>query len=264
MAVARSSSTAPSGSTSLSGTRTTAFVESKLRRRWSDFQDESEGEGTDDETESTSTGGLSLETTLVEACTTDTVCEAAIASEPSRPRLRTPLSADAPEFVPTLTMQCPLVGTFYLTAETPEMRPPPREELRRAAPPPEASEEVWQCRIMQRQKAVQAGMELEAYRWYASLSPCDKRRDLVQPMPDPMDRTLSKRRWKYLVQNWRVSIAELYAEEQECSTAMTVALSDECQSEATTETGGASPTGEDDAASLGSGSRSSRTFVFSP
>jgi len=97
---------------------------------------------------------------------------------------------------------------------------------------PEATEEEWQHRVEVREKSVAISKETAVYQWYSSLKPREAR-DNGEPMtPDPTDRTVSKRRWKYLVQCWRTSMHSMYIEEEGGHS------TDDWASTATTEIGG--------------------------
>merc|ERR1719150_2053090 len=78
---------------------------------------------------------------------------------------------------------------------------------------PVASEEDWQHRICMRKKAVSVGKETPEYKWFAELKHREER-ELGEPMtPDPTDRKVSKRHWKYAVQLWRMALKQRYLEE---------------------------------------------------
>jgi len=79
---------------------------------------------------------------------------------------------------------------------------------------PEATEEEWQHRVEVREKSVAISKETAVYQWYSSLKPREKRANGEPMTPDPRDRTVSKRRWKYLVQCWRTSMHSMYIEEE--------------------------------------------------
>jgi len=67
----------------------------------------------------------------------------------------------------------------------------------------EATEEDWQRRIEMRKKAVDIVKKYPEYKWCAEASqekgdgPCT---------PNPKDRAISKRRWKYLTAQWRLAL----------------------------------------------------------
>jgi len=74
---------------------------------------------------------------------------------------------------------------------------------------PEATEEQWQHRAQQRTRAVEIGKSSKEYQLY-----CEAGRDCGSggpdepKTPDPHDRTVSKRRWKFLLREWRDALAE--------------------------------------------------------
>jgi len=113
---------------------------------------------------------------------------------------------------------------------------------------PEASEEEWQHRTQMRLKSISLSKETDVYRWFSNLKSREER-DEHEPMtPDPTDRTVSKRHWKYLVQCWRTALHGRFAEDCNGSTQS----HEDWQSTvtATTETGGATAVIDgDDAAS---------------
>jgi hypothetical protein len=82
---------------------------------------------------------------------------------------------------------------------------------------PEATEEEWQHRVEVREKSVAISKETTVYQWYSGLKPREARVDGEPMTPDPRDRTVSKRRWKYLVQCWRTSMHSMYIEDSQMS-----------------------------------------------
>lgn len=148
-----------------------------------------------------------------------------------------------------MSMACPLVGVCQLEAGTPEKgvaplhssgterrrkgtasrkRPPAlqvpakrmKSEERQLAPAllgqsqmPPASEEDWQHRICMRQKAISVGKETSEYKWFAESNRRNEQ-DSCEPLtPDPTDRKISKRHWKYAVQLWRMALKQRYCDE---------------------------------------------------
>lgn len=177
---------------------------------------------------------------------------------------------NAPEFIPTLTMQCPIVGICHMSASgatqsaepsffTPEKcrEPSPsaggrrrhggkkrrtssmqdlasaapsqkrtkseerecsqRAQLRVSVPCEEATEEDWQRRAEMRQKAIDIVKKFPEYRWYSEV----KHEDDPPMTPDPKDRGISKRRWKYLTAQWRLALKQRYIEDGHGSVAGT-------------------------------------------
>lgn len=157
------------------------------------------------------------------------------------------LRATAPEFIPTLTMHCPLVGLYHVqdkacgsteVAEVPAMRqvdePQARRRRRNKAAKslsgqlaqqqwgvmPEASEEVWEQRVLHRRKVLETlqarllrlskqhveGSSLDLQLPPSAQGVC---RSEVQkewrprvPGPDPENRSVSRRQWRKAVDEW--------------------------------------------------------------
>lgn len=78
---------------------------------------------------------------------------------------------------------------------------------------PEVSEDVWHHRLEVREKALVLGKDTPEYRWYSELKQREAREDGEPVTPDPRDRTISKRQWKYTLQQWRTRLKELYCDE---------------------------------------------------
>lgn len=72
---------------------------------------------------------------------------------------------------------------------------------------PEASEEEWQRRIVSRQKGIDTGKLTPEYLWLK-----EQQGFLLPRVPDPMDRSVSKRQWNWLVHEWRKQMLLLYTE----------------------------------------------------
>merc|ERR1719330_1004068 len=91
-----------------------------------------------------------------------------------------------------------------------------------AAPPvsmpsQDATEEDWQRRGEMRQKAIDIIKKFPEYTWYSGTE-----RDEESPQtPDPLDRDISKRRWKYLTAQWRLALKQRFLEDGHGSTANT-------------------------------------------
>jgi hypothetical protein len=81
-------------------------------------------------------------------------------------------------------------------------------------PMPEASEDVWMHRKEIREKAIALGKDSPEYRWFFDRKLQEEDREEGEPVtPDPRDRSLSKRQWKYTVQQWRVKLKQRYLDE---------------------------------------------------
>jgi hypothetical protein len=78
---------------------------------------------------------------------------------------------------------------------------------------PEASEEEWQHRAETRQRAILAGKDTPEYQWYSELKRGERREEGDPLTPDPLDRTVSRRHWKYAAQQWRIMLKQRYLEE---------------------------------------------------
>lgn len=168
----------------------------------------------------------------------------------SRPASWRP-NVNAPEFIPTLTMQCPFIGICHTVSGTafadsstftPEKgRAPsptsragrsrhsakkrrtstaqaaPRTPRPVSMPSEDATEEDWQRRAEMRQKAIDMVKKFPEYRWYS-----EAKREGDPPLtPDPRDRGISKRRWKYLTAQWRLALKQRYIEDGHGSVAGT-------------------------------------------
>lgn len=93
---------------------------------------------------------------------------------------------------------------------------PPRSKGPGKFEMPEATEEEWQRRVETRRKAINIGKETVEYRRLAEvrLSKCNEDDAVAEPLtPDPFDRTVSKRQWKYNIKQWRLALKSLYLEE---------------------------------------------------
>jgi hypothetical protein len=80
---------------------------------------------------------------------------------------------------------------------------------------PVVTEEEWQHREEQRQKAVKIGKATTEYAWYK-----DQKREDEPATPDYMDRSLSRKKWKYCLLQWRTGISQRYMEENLCSSSV--------------------------------------------
>jgi len=83
----------------------------------------------------------------------------------------------------------------------------PNKALPTLEPPP-ASEEEWTHRIQKRNKVVKAIKEGPEYRIYVERRPPAERLPEEPLTPTAEDRGLSKRRWEYLVQQWRTNVKQ--------------------------------------------------------
>lgn len=111
---------------------------------------------------------------------------------------------------------------------------------------PSASEDDWQRRIEVRERAVAVGKATSEYQACIEaqlLNGCGED-DIVTP--DPRDRTISKRRWKYELQNWRTALKQRYAQYVRHD----AEVSGESEADAASTTCGTSTTCGDDSSSV--------------
>eukprot|EP00418_Pyrodinium_bahamense_P014333 CAMPEP_0179110192 /NCGR_PEP_ID=MMETSP0796-20121207/51417_1 /TAXON_ID=73915 /ORGANISM="Pyrodinium bahamense, Strain pbaha01" /LENGTH=220 /DNA_ID=CAMNT_0020808323 /DNA_START=83 /DNA_END=745 /DNA_ORIENTATION=- len=111
----------------------------------------------------------------------------------------TPLSehkmrADAAEFIP-------MFGDLATLQKAVEAH---QQKQKRQMPP--ATDEEWETRIAKREKEVVTIKALQSYRLYVEVFPHDKRSDDDPKTPDPRDKTVSKRMWKWNVEKWRLQL----------------------------------------------------------
>eukprot|EP00930_Biecheleria_cincta_P049397 TRINITY_DN34609_c0_g1_i1.p1 TRINITY_DN34609_c0_g1~~TRINITY_DN34609_c0_g1_i1.p1 ORF type:complete len:253 (-),score=49.19 TRINITY_DN34609_c0_g1_i1:81-839(-) len=69
---------------------------------------------------------------------------------------------------------------------------------------PPASEEEWETRIAKREKEVGTIKALKSYKLYVEVFPPSERSPEDPETPDPRDRSISKRMWKWNVEKWRL------------------------------------------------------------
>mmetsp|Transcript_104287 Transcript_104287/g.183805 ORF Transcript_104287/g.183805 Transcript_104287/m.183805 type:complete len:344 (+) Transcript_104287:73-1104(+) len=90
------------------------------------------------------------------------------------------------------------------------------ESLLAASQIPPATEEEWERRSENRRRSIEVGKQSEEYISYQERKAL--RQDALdeheqEPMtPDPMDRNISKRRWKYEVSQWRDELKRKHSE----------------------------------------------------
>jgi len=158
---------------------------------------------------------------------------------PARPSTTSSgLNADAEEFIPTFSA-CSPWSVHAGQQVTPEKALGPRRRTRRKRRPvtpqgeksgdsslgrtdarmsvktqemPDASPEVWELRGIARQRAITVGKESREYKWFADHKRAADLTDVDsgdEPLtPNPLDRSVSKRQWKYQVQKWRVALKQ--------------------------------------------------------
>lgn len=67
-------------------------------------------------------------------------------------------------------------------------------------------QEEWDLRIAKREKEVEIIKSLPSYRLYCEAFPPEFRKDDDPKTPDPRDRAVSKRMWKWNVERWRLAL----------------------------------------------------------
>lgn len=104
------------------------------------------------------------------------------------------MRADAAEFIPM----------FGGLAALPQAMEVQQQKQKRQMPP--ATDEEWEARIGKREKEVVTIKSLQSYRMYVEVFPHDKRSEDDPKTPDPRDKTVSKRMWKWNVEKWRLQL----------------------------------------------------------
>jgi len=130
---------------------------------------------------------------------------------PKAPEFQMPslFNLDAPEFKPVESMTLrpeaaefiPMAGgwaTLQAAAEA--------YQNKQKRQMPFATDEEWDQRIQKREKEVETIKSLQSYRLYIEVFPHDERGDDDPKTPDPRDRTVSKRMWKWNVEKWRLQL----------------------------------------------------------
>lgn len=82
---------------------------------------------------------------------------------------------------------------------------------------PEATEEEWQRREDYRAKALDLGKQTAAYQRFCAAVPEDERSldSCIIRTPNPFDRTISKRKWKEIVHEWRKQLWMHFGDESQ-------------------------------------------------
>jgi len=141
------------------------------------------------------------------------------------------LSAHAPEFLPTLTMQCPVVGICHVIMEGDELslsmqdcdahpaartkpfwrnkRPSLLEEARPQVPQG-ISQGLTEEQIERRIRNIEIGKETKEYAYLLEQRKLGQSGDDEPLTPDPRDTTISKRSWLREVQCWRQDLRQRY------------------------------------------------------
>jgi len=135
---------------------------------------------------------------------------------PSAPEFQMPIvfNPEAPTFTPLSDIKLrpeaadfiPLMGGWIelpALPSTDEATLKHKRQVVRQMPP--ASEEEWETRISKREKEVATIKALQSYRLYVEVFPRGEFRSEEDPStPDPRDRSISKRMWKWNVEKWRL------------------------------------------------------------
>merc|ERR1719387_1723868 len=104
-----------------------------------------------------------------------------------------PFGAEPNSMRPDAAIFIPTAGGFAtLQAQAEEYA---RQKAKRQMPP--ATDEEWDMRISKREKEVETIKTLQSYRLYIDGVPYDQRSDEDPKTPNPHDRTVSKRMWKW-------------------------------------------------------------------
>eukprot|EP00746_Dinoflagellata_sp_MGD_P043178 gnl/MRDRNA2_/MRDRNA2_20492_c0_seq1.p1 gnl/MRDRNA2_/MRDRNA2_20492_c0~~gnl/MRDRNA2_/MRDRNA2_20492_c0_seq1.p1 ORF type:complete len:281 (+),score=54.58 gnl/MRDRNA2_/MRDRNA2_20492_c0_seq1:67-909(+) len=152
------------------------------------------------------------------------------------PEPKSQLNAEAADFIPTLGGMASLqaeadawamqqrqpqqlqVDAGVWAIQQPVVRKQRERSLsrlpnQRAGELPFATDEEWEQRFTKRKKEVDTIKSLPSYRMYLELVPTESRipEDPHHPRtPDPRDRTVSKRMWKWNVERWRLQLKGQY------------------------------------------------------
>jgi len=179
------------------------------------------------------------------------------------------LSREAPEFIPTLSAACPAIYVGTLCVEDEDLDSASGSRYQRQHCPllaqrrkiqlacldvpaqmmrskdygqnpqgvmPDASENEWQRRRETRMRAILVAKNTREYQSH-SRSKLEIESSADEPMtPDPADRSISARRWKHEVQQWRSALAKRWELDAHCSVVSTEdGVSDTVSSAATDE-----------------------------
>lgn len=133
-----------------------------------------------------------------------------------------PLDPHAPEFLPTLTHQCPVVGICHVIMEGNEDSAPQQESCSRRSKPSfwaksrpaplqkvqtpivsqDSRQELSEEQMLRRERSIEVGKETKEYHFLIEQRKLGRIGD--EPLtPDPRDHSLSKRQWLRVVQSWR-------------------------------------------------------------
>lgn len=107
-----------------------------------------------------------------------------------------------------------------------------KSEERRDAPKmmemPELSEVDWERRCATRHRAVGFGKGTSEYARFCEVRGLGEQEESGLLTPDPEDRAISKRQWKYIVQLWRNALKRLHGLASDgCDTGSTVSADED-------------------------------------
>lgn len=189
------------------------------------------------------------------------------------------LNPYAADFLPTLTMQCPVVGVCHVILEGDEA-PVNGQEPSRSAPrtksfwkrqrpsllevhpkrQPEqansvAPQDATDDQLQRRMRSIEVGKETKEYQFHLEQRKLGRPGYIDEPLtPDPRDRTMSKRHWLRVVQEWREELRREYLRE---TTGMSIENRPEGASVASTEAEEAQGSEADDSMTVNSDDASS-------
>lgn len=105
---------------------------------------------------------------------------------------------------------------------------------------PSATDEEWHQRITKREKEVETIKSLQSYKLYIEALPRELRGKGDPGTPDPRDRSVSKRTWKWSVERWRLELKSRCAYSRELMLRMKEYVARDVPSEADPNTSDAS------------------------
>lgn len=117
------------------------------------------------------------------------------------------LNPDAADFIPTMGGMATLQAEADLWVK--------QQQVQAKGQLPYATDEEWEQRFVKRKKEVDTIKSLPSYKMYLELVPRESRihEGSVPPdplTPDPRDRNVSKRMWKWNVEKWRLQLKNQY------------------------------------------------------
>lgn len=92
---------------------------------------------------------------------------------------------------------------------------------------PELTQEEWENRRATRQRAIEFGKATSEYARYSEVRMHGEGEASGLATPDPLDRSISKRQWKYIVQQWRTKLKQLYGPQTDGGDTGSTASADE-------------------------------------